>query len=266
VLLREDERGLLAIGQPSHAWLSGQLARAWGNERFGALEPREQVCVAAEQHDVGWAERDLEPLYNPDTERPRSFMEMPVGLHLGLFTAGPRSLLSQSRYAALLVSMHGSRLYRRRDLSRVPRSEADAIRAFLADQLEFQNELIATLDAEPDAIERNSLLVWTWDYLSLALCLDWAPATAKGCPTAEGTVDLELTGAGDRVHVDPWPFSEPELTVRCEGRRLPGRFADEDALRVAFAAAPWETLEFELAPAPASSSSPSPAPRHQRGP
>jgi hypothetical protein len=246
VLLREDERGLLAIGQPSHAWVSGQLARAWGNERFGAVAPREEVCLAAAQHDIGWAERDLEPLYNPETGRPRSFMEMPIDLHLGLFTDGPRSLLTQSRYAALLVSMHGSRLYARRDLDRVPPSDADAIRAFLLEQLEFQRGLIATLGAEPAEIERNSLLVWTWDYLSLALCLDWAPATAKGCPTAEGTVDLELTGDGGRLSVDPWPFSVPELTVRCEGRRLPGRFADEDALRAEFAAAPWETLEFEL--------------------
>jgi hypothetical protein len=234
--------------------VSGQLARAWGNERFGAVEPREEVCLAADQHDVGWAERDLEPLYNPKTRRPRSFMEMPIDLHLGLFTDGPRSLLSQSRYAALLVSMHGSRLYARRDLDRVPPSDAEAIRAFLSDQLEFQRRLIASLGTEHAAIERNSLLVWTWDYLSLALCLDWAPATAKACPTAQGTVDLELTGEAGRLSVDPWPFSAPQLTVRCEGRRLPGRFADEEALRSEFAAAPWETLEFELVAMPASSS------------
>jgi hypothetical protein len=248
VLLREDERGLLAIGQPSHAWLSGQLARAWGNERFGVLEPREEVCVAAEQHDVGWAERDLEPLYNPETGRPRSFMEMPIGLHLGLFTDGPRRLLSQSRYAALLVSMHGSRLYARRDLDRVPRSDAGAIRAFLSEQRAFQEQLIGTLEADTDRIERNSRLVWTWDYLSLVLCLDWAPATAAGCPTAAGPVDLELTAGQDRrqLRVEPWPFSVMELAVRCEGRRLPGRFADESELREAFARAPWESLEFRL--------------------
>jgi len=25
----------VVVTQPAHAWLSGQLARAWGNERFG---------------------------------------------------------------------------------------------------------------------------------------------------------------------------------------------------------------------------------------
>jgi uncharacterized protein DUF3891 len=251
MLLREDDRGLLAIGQPSHAWVSGQLARAWGNERFGRLEPLEEVCLAAEQHDVGWAVRDLEPIYNPETSRPRSFMEMPIGIHLGLFTAGPRTLLSQSRYAALLVSMHGHRLYSRRDLSQASPPEAAAIRAFLQDQRGFQEQLMATLGADPGEVERNSRLVWTWDYMSLALCLSWAPVTAKRCPTADGHVDLELTLAPDgrRVLVAPWPFPVPELSVRCDGRRLPGRLAGEDELRTAFERAPWESLEFELAAA-----------------
>ena len=248
MLLREDDRGLLAIGQPSHAWVSGQIARAWGNERFGAVEPLDEVCLAAEQHDVGWADRDLEPIYNPETGRPRSFMEMPIGIHLGLFTDGPRRLLSQSRYAALLVSMHGWRLYARRDPERASPADAEAIRAFLADQRSLQEELIGTLGADRSLIERNSMLVWTWDYLSLALCLAWSPVTAKGCPTAEDEVDLELRQAsgGGSIRVEPWPFSARKLTLRCEGRRVPGRFAGEDEMRAAFARAPWESLEFEL--------------------
>ena len=50
------------IGQPAHAWVSGQLARAWGNAAFPAPAPREPFCLAAEQHDVGWADADLAPL------------------------------------------------------------------------------------------------------------------------------------------------------------------------------------------------------------
>jgi hypothetical protein len=54
--LGEEGDAVIVIGQASRAWISGQLARAWGNERFAALEPREEVCLAAEQHDVGMAE------------------------------------------------------------------------------------------------------------------------------------------------------------------------------------------------------------------
>src|SRR5437763_3900256 len=116
MLLRRDERGVLAIGQASHAWISGQLAHAWGNERFGAVEPHGEVTLAAEQHDLGMALWDLNPSFNPGTGLPHSFMEMPLEVHVELWGAAPRRLLTQCRYAALLVSMHGTRLYERRDL------------------------------------------------------------------------------------------------------------------------------------------------------
>lgn len=256
MLIRKDERGALAIGQQSHAWLSGQLARAWGNERFGPVSPHEEVCLAADQHDVGWGSRDQHPRLNQKTGLPESFMEVPLDPHLELFTEGPRRLVTQSRYAALLVSMHGWRLYERRDLQGLADAQSRAIGEFLAGQRRFQHELIASLRADPataDVVERrrlhrNSMLIWTWDYLSLALCLDWAPAIAKRCPTADGEVDLELT-AGDRCfRLDPWPFSEATVSVRCEGRRLARQFEEPAAMREALERAAWETLEFELVP------------------
>jgi hypothetical protein len=249
MLLREDNFGILAIGQPSHAWVSGQLARAWGNEHFGRFAPWEEVCLAAEQHDVGWQTLDLEPSFNPDTERPHSFMEMPLDVHLRLWTEGPLSLVSQSRYAALLASLHGWRLYERRDLSRMTPRDAAAIRAFLDGQVAFQDELRATLTADPAELERNSLLIWTWDYLSLALCLGWDLATAEGAPTADGRADILIERRGHALaQLEPWPFASDSLTVRTEGRRLPDRFAHETQMREAFAAAPWKTLELRLEP------------------
>ena len=256
MLLREDSAGVLAIGQPSHAWISGQLARAWGNTQFGEVQPREAVCLAAEQHDVGWQARDLEPLLNTDTGLPRSFMEMPLDLHLGLFTDGPRRMVSQSRYAALLVSMHGWRLYARRELARFSAPDTRAIEDFLRQEKSFQATQVEALRADPvwadsagdELIERNSLLVWTWDYLSLALCLNWSPAAAKDCPTSSGRVDLQLSSgsAEHQFRLAPWPFSAATVHVACEGRRLAGPYANEAELCSALSAAPWETLRFEL--------------------
>jgi hypothetical protein len=250
MLLREDEQGVLAIGQPSHAWLSGQLARAWGNARFGAFTSWEEVCLAAEQHDAGWRTLDVEPTYNPETGLPHSFLETPLQTHLRLWTEGPRSLVSQSRYAALLVSMHGWRLYSRRNLERMAPEDAAAVRSFLASQLAFQEELKRMLtDPDPDELERNSLLIWTWDYLSLALCLNWGRATAEGAPTAGSPVDIVVEPGGPGLaHIEPWPFETDQLTVRTEGRRLPERFADAQEMQQGFEAAPWEPLEIRLAP------------------
>jgi hypothetical protein len=271
LLLRHDEHGVLAIGQASHAWLSGQLARAWGNEQFGVVEPHEEVCLAADQHDVGMAAWDLEPSFNQETGLPHSFMEMPLEVHTHLWLEGPRRLVSQSAYAALLVSMHGWRLYKRRDLDRSPPSEAQQIRKFLAAQEEFQDQMAARLGGHPGLTpalkERNSLLIWTWDYLSLALCLDWAPATAKQAPLREGSVDLTLrpTGSGHRQPtgspprlgagsghtprswtLEPWPFQTGTVLVRCEGRRLPARFRNASEMRRGLSSAPAEALELVL--------------------
>lgn len=251
MLLRRDGHGVLAIGQASHAWLSGQLARAWGNTEFGLVEPREEVCLAAAQHDVGMAAWDLDPSFNEETGLPHAFMEMPLEVHTQLWLEGPRRLVSQSAYAALLVSMHGWRLYRRRDLDRSPAPEARRIREFLAAQEAFQAEMTARLDGSPavapELRERNSLLLWTWDYLSLALCLDWAPATARGAPLRDGQTDITVQGTGPgELTLDPWPFQAETVLVRCEGRRLPDRFRNESEMRRGLSAAPVETLELTL--------------------
>ncbi len=261
MVLREEGDAVVAVGQPSHAWLSGQLARAWGNDRFSAVAPWEEVCLGAEQHDVGMAGWDLEPELNPETGRPRSFMEMALETHLELWSAAPGRLRAQSRYAALLVSLHGSGLYERRDLEALDRARADAVRAYLAGQRELQDELLAELrddpatapHASPEAVARNRRLVWTWDGLSLALLLDWAPHELGDVPTADGVETLTLRSAdGSRTELtlDPWPFADERVAVRCEGRRLEGRFEDEGEMRRALARAPWVTLRFELVPAP----------------
>jgi Protein of unknown function (DUF3891) len=243
MLLRDDGDAVVVIGQPAHAWVSGQLARAWGNARFGEVTPREEVCLGAEQHDVGMAAWDLAPTLNPETGRPHSFMEMPIATHLELWTAAPSRLLAQSRYAALLVSMHGVALYERRNLDKLSAKDADAVRAYLAGQRALQAELIASLGADPGEIRRNQRLVWTWDFLSLALCLGWAPTEIGGVPSADEPVTLRLRDAT----MDPWPFAAERVVLQTEGRRLEGRFDDEAAMRAALAAAPWQTLRFELA-------------------
>jgi hypothetical protein len=250
MVIRWDGDEAVLIGQPSHAWVSGQLARAWGNERFGAVEPWEEVCLAAEQHDVGMAGWDLRPTLNPETGLPHSFTEMPLDAHLEVWSHAAEKLIPQSRHAALLVSMHGLALYEMRDLDRMDPGDAARVRRFMAERRDEQARLLVSLDADRALVRRGQRLLWTWDFMSLALCLDWAPQTARRVPTADGAVDVALEPAGDfRVSVDPWPFGEESVVVRCEGRRVRPGFGDEEEMRAALAAAAWETLRWELVPA-----------------
>ena len=259
MLVRHDSRGVLAIGQPSHAWVSGQLARAWGNERFGAVEAFEEVCLAAEQHDIGMAMWDLEPARNTESGLPVSFLQMAIRDHIELWTVAPRRLLRQNRYAALLVSLHGTRLYANRDLGTLPEPERSLVLEFLEGQRQLQHDLLESLRADPKTatsaadplVARNSRLIGTWDTLSLALCLDYAPYTVTEVPTTDAPVELRLseTGSPGRLSLDPWPLRTDSLVVRCEGQRLDETYADDAAMRAALASASWETLEFELVPA-----------------
>jgi hypothetical protein len=217
MLLRPDGDDVLCIGQASHAWISGQMARAWAQP----FSPYEEVCLAAEQHDVGMAEWDLAPSLNTETGLPHSFTEMPFAVHSALWLEAPKRLVTTSVYAAALVSLHGTRLYELRD--RTP-----AVSDFLAQQEDFRSGLgFARSDLEP-----GSTLLWIWDYLSLAALLGWV-----------GEVEgLSVDGPS----VTPWPFESATLVVRCEARRLTERFQDEATMRSALASAPTETLAIEL--------------------
>jgi Protein of unknown function (DUF3891) len=241
VLVRDD----LVIGQPAHAWVSGQLARAWGNAAFPAPAPADAVCLAADQHDVGWADADLAPPFDPATARPMPFTAVPRPYHLAVWRSAPERLLAQSRYAALLVSLHGSGLYERMRPGQPPEVAA-AIAEYLAGQHALQADLALGLD--PAEVARNRSLLRCWDSFSLGLCLPRLPWRLEGVPGAAGDTAIVLDARGGAVAVDPWPCRADRVVVGCEGRRLEGTFDGEAAMHAALAAAPWVPLRWELIP------------------
>jgi hypothetical protein len=246
MLLRDEGESALAIGQASHAWVSGQMARAWGGDGFPRPEPFEEVCLAAEQHDVGMTHWDLAPELNPITGRPRQFFEIPRRTHVALWSAAPMRMLSQSRYAALLVSLHGTGLYERFPPREDDEEIRDLVREFLASQRVLQERLAEEVGASWDELRRNQALVAAWDDLSLALCAGVASRDVPGVPAAGGEATLSLV-RDDRGHtLDPWPFAAAEVRLRCEGRRLDGRFHDERELHAALERAPRAELRFTL--------------------
>jgi hypothetical protein len=261
VLVRHDG---LVIGQPAHAWVSGQLARAWGNSTFPAPVPREPFCLAAEQHDVGWADADLAPVAGPDG-RPLSFMQQPRPAHVAIWRGAARRLLAQSRYAALLVSLHGTSLYERVDPDAEPPGVAAEIRDYLEGERELQSRLATGLD--PVEVDRNRRRLLSLDRLSLMLCHGRA-TTLEGVPAKRGPATIRVEPAGAeppassarddhavppdaptaRFVVAPWPFSAPAVFAGCEARLLEGSFAEGADLTAALAAAPWVPLRWELSP------------------
>jgi Protein of unknown function (DUF3891) len=245
VLVRPDEEGALAIGQLSHAWLSGQLARAWGNDRFPAPDPREEIALGAEQHDIGWARFDLEPRLNSETGLPRNFLELTVEEHLAIWRDAPDLLETQSLHAALVVSLHGRSLSELR--ARAVPDHAEPLEAHISDERARQAQLCEVLGVSDAALERTRQQMWTWDGLSLALCNRWRPFTSKDVPSLDGLTDIELRDREDgAVTLDPWPLASERVEVRCEALRIGARYSDQAAMRRARER--WEpvTLRFVL--------------------
>ena len=245
MLVRLDDEGALAIGQLSHSWLSGQLARAWGNDRFPPPDPREEIALGAEQHDIGWARFDLEPRFSSQTGLPRNFLELTVDEHLAIWRDAPDLLLTQSLHAALVVSLHGSSLSELR--ARAVGEHAQLLEAHVSDERARQARLCEVLGVSDSELERTRRQMWTWDGISLALCNQWRPFTSKDVPSQDGLIDIELHDrANGAVTLDPWPLESERVEVRCEALRIGARYEDEPAMLRARER--WEpvTLRFVL--------------------
>jgi hypothetical protein len=223
MLIHRDADGVVCIGQAAHSWISGQLARRW------RPTPEPAVCLGAEQHDIGMADWDRRPELNPDTGYPCSFLELPLATHIALWTEAPEKILSQSPYAAVLVSMHGHALFTKR--TRTPEIER-----YLREQERLQQDLLDRLGADPVGARAHQQLVWAMDHLALVgLIPDWAPQD-----NPVGDVMLHVEIAGERhVTVDPWPFAGDEIRLAYPGRRLTEPSTSTDELHAGLATAPW---------------------------
>jgi hypothetical protein len=267
MLHRPGDRGTWLITQPAHALVSGQIARAWGNDRFGFFEPREEVCLAAGLHDIGWLEWEASPSFNSVSGLPHHFRELETAEHLRIWRAAAPAMTLLNRYAALLVSMHGTALYTRFGKPDPSPHEQAMIEHFLQEQDRLQNELLEHLRREEryrahcagDVLERHRRLIAVLDWLSLVICMGVDdPITVERVPAGEGEVTLtlrknpsppaalrEAEGSNDAITVNPWPFAQPELRLFFDAR-LVQPVGGQEEMRSALAAAPRRNFTVRL--------------------
>jgi hypothetical protein len=225
--------GVLAISQPAHAWISGQLLLAW------AQPLDEPLLLAAEQHDIGWLDWEAAPTFDPETGRPHLFRHVGAATHAPMWARGvERALAAWGAHVALLISMHGALIYRRH-MDRHRMSEADALAAenYLVTQASCEATWLQIVRLDPAPVKRESSLVAFADALSLAICGDLkAPMTLEAPAQNGGLIPIQLSGRPGRPFefvLAPWPFSGDTLAVEAEARPLPpvGRFSSEAEMR-----------------------------------
>jgi hypothetical protein len=251
----------ITISQTSHSWISGQLARNWGNKLFSGFAPFEPVCYAAEQHDIGFLDWENQPTLNADTGLPYEFYQLPESLHFEIWRTGIYQLRPVCLYASLIVSLHFYGLCVRFHQQENDSGSCEASQ-FLKEQQEYQTEACKLLRDDPlyeDAIASEKFLfhrdlIAVWDLFSLELCRGRSREIKIPDVLATGGthVDLVLRQRNESEslwEVDPWPFAVQSLTTFCEGRVLNQRFSDEQKMREALRNANHTTIKFRFVPA-----------------
>jgi hypothetical protein len=233
MLFRTEPSGVLAISQPTHAWISGQILRAWGEALADPL------LLAAEQHDIGWLDWETAPTFNPETGRPHLFREIGASVHSPMWRRGvERALGAWGAHVALLVSRHGGVIYRRyTDRHRTGEADAAAAQAYLATQAPIEAEWAKILGLDAATLQKESMLVALVDTLSLVLCGELKAPIELMAPNAIGGTEtlrlMERPSHPFEFVLSPWPLRQDVLNVEGEARPLPatGRFADEAAMQ-----------------------------------
>lgn len=228
-----------------HTRMCGQMARAFGNDRFERLSPFEEVVYVVENHDRGWDAYDANPGLDPDTGVPYIMARTPTPDAVKTNRGSPDFNEVHHPYCGLLSSMHSVGLYNGRyGFSRyvirtqkstsldVARAHRPLIDAMLAYEEARQARLKAVLAADPATrgwVEQHHLLqnykqLQFFDTMSLYFHLRHAAERGE-----ETYVHVPMSAADDATVIlrkiddrhyslDPFPFAGDRLTIVCEGR------------------------------------------------
>jgi hypothetical protein len=155
MLFRTQGPDVIAISQPMHAWVAGQLLKAW-NEALA-----EPVLLAAEQHDLGWLDWEVTPSFDETTGRPHLFRDIGASVHAPMWAAAvDRAQGAWGAHVALLISRHGGVIYRRfTTRHRLSEADGDAARHYLETQTPKERAWARALGFEEDRLARESALI-----------------------------------------------------------------------------------------------------------
>lgn len=246
MIVRDGGDAWQVVLQTDHADVSGACARLWADT--GAHQS--SLVVAAERHDDGWAVWEQSPMMDADTGRPLNFLDVPVPAHLAFYRAGIAAITDEDLYAGLLVSMHGSGIYRQRY------GTQPELRLSRADEVKDLVEAFVTEQEASHPIRRDEIGVteeecWAdyhrlqvFDRFSLFLCLKDREA---GESDDIGGYRLESIGPG-RLRMDPYPFSTDSADFTLLRHVLPKRRRTIDEFRQELLGTPAERLEITVRP------------------
>jgi len=263
VLVRDLGDRFQLVLQPDHGELSGQIAAAWIDDDTLSAELRAALVLAAMRHDDGWAVWERHPRLDAHG-RPQTFYDVERHSLLSSYRAAVEVLQGEGPAAALLVSMHVAGLQRNRygemteHTAITPLEDLEPeIQEFVRGEEQRQEKLVAELNIDERERWRAYRLLQVYDLLSLYLGLaavDRGETTTVAlAPGDDGAERLELVPADApwTICCEPFPFASAPTQLQMPRRLVAkGDCAEEASFRLAFHAAPVETVVICLTPAP----------------
>jgi len=266
-----DEESLLLVLQVDHSRVAGLLAAHWGNQEFAELRPYRSMVLAAQEHDAGWWEWEIQPTLTNDGS-PMDYIGSTK--HLGrvwldFYRHGIKRVADHDPYAGVIISMHGEGLLNRGLglLPSMPDLSADPeVKLFIEEQQPFRERLLKDLrGTEPLANEEH---VWTnfkymevFDQMAQFICNRYpfnstarknGPTNTIGnvpVPVRPGMPDTTLTidvQDEQRAIVRPYPFDLDPLELSFPARIVPRQAYTQDAFIHTFFRAKPITVSYTL--------------------
>jgi uncharacterized protein DUF3891 len=267
------------ITQNDHGDLAGQFAAHWGNDKFARLNPYQSMVLAAEAHDNGWWDWDINPSVD-EKGAPLTFSRTPREFRSNFYGKGIDNVIGRDLYAGLIVSLHGVGLPQQRYgtmasmVNRVDEyslkfiGEREPTHKLMMEQV-GRMEQYAGMNTE-DQIWFNYRMMQVFDRLSLFFCANFDIAgvgdtgshsttgsvfygsSMKPTPTRFGQEDGEVRLRVDKKKViaEPYPFDQSAFTVSVRGRMIPRRaYKSQEDFRETYSTTSRELFEFTIAAA-----------------
>ena len=224
-----------------HLELVEQFAENYGNDKFGAPEPREEFLYVCRWHDRGWRDLDENPPLNAETGLPYNLVETPLPVIFLTSARSPEHNEAHHPYCGLIDSMHIWGLYNGRYglsdkvlINMIPDEHKLLAESMLNNEYQRQTRLKAELgaDAKTAAWVEDGPLFANYKILqffdTFALYFNCTHAGGRGESVFENVPldqnsDTSVTVRqvdSDTYSLDPYPFRESGLDISYAGRYL----------------------------------------------
>lgn len=258
----------LAIMMHEHTALSGQFARAFGNEDFEPAAPAELVTYVTSHHDAGWTEFDRDPVTDEASGLPYNLVETPAEHITVTSRRSPDFNERHHPYCGLLSSMHSWGLYNGRYglsnmvlIDRIPPHDRPLAEKMLNGELDRQQRLKAVIASDgeaaqwlaPDRVFQNYKQLQFFDLLALYFNRihpsERTTQAFEHVPSSIGedvTVTIRPREPG-MYELSPFPFAAANAEFAFAGRAItPRQHLQGNGWRSVLRSAPTRWEHFRL--------------------